>query len=132
MFAEYRKAITPALVAAVGVLGTYLANGELDRTSLAVAVVGALSTSAAFFTSNVPGYGFAKAVVGALSGSIVAVGTLIEQGEWSKETTAAAVTAVVLAVVTYGVPNGGATNSLGSFPVGEGDPVVPPGMADGQ
>jgi hypothetical protein len=116
MLAEYRKALAPALIAAVGVLGTYLANGELDRISLAVAVVGALQTSVSFFTANVSGYPFAKAILGSLAGAIVALGTLIETGEWSDETTAAAVTAVVLAVVTYGVPNGGATNDLGSFP----------------
>jgi hypothetical protein len=116
MLAEYKKAITPALVAAVGVLGTYIANGELDRTSLAVAVVGALQTSVSFFTANVPGYEFAKAILGALAGTIVALGTLIEDGTWTSDTTAAAVTAVVLAVVTYGVPNGGRTNDLGSLP----------------
>jgi hypothetical protein len=118
MLEEYRKTITPALIAAVGVLGTYIANGELDRVSLAVAVVGALQVTASFFVTNVPGYEFAKALVGALAGTIVAVGTLIEQGEWSRETTAAAVTAVVLAVVTYGVSNGGSTNELGSFDSG--------------
>jgi len=131
VFAAYRKSITPALVALVGVLGTYIANGELDRVSLAIGVVGALQTTASFFTTNVPGYEFAKAIVGALAGGIIALQDLIADGNWEQSTTAALVSAVVLAIVTYGVPNGGATNELGSFPagpVGAGDPVVPPGM----
>lgn len=119
MFAEYRKTITPALVAAVGVAGVYIAQGELDRVALAVAVVGALQVTASFFVTNVPGWGMVKAVVGALAGTIVAVGSLIEDGSWTRETTATAVTAVVLALVTYGIPNGGATNDLGSFPIQE-------------
>lgn len=119
MLSEYRKVITPALITAVGVAGTYIVNGELDRVSLAVAVVGALQVTASFFVTNVPGWGFVKAIVGALAGTIVAVGTLIEDGSWTREVTAAAVTAVALAIVTYGVPNAGATNELGSFPVHE-------------
>lgn len=114
--AAYRKSITPALVALVGVLGTYIANGELDRVSLAIAIVGALQTSISWLTANVAGYGLAKAVLGALAGTIVAFGTWIQDGTWSRETTATAVTAAVLAIVTWRVPNGGATNHLGSFP----------------
>ena len=59
----YLKAIGGALATLVAVGAHYAATGELGRSELAIGATGLIGSSLVFFTTNVPGWPFLKALV---------------------------------------------------------------------
>lgn len=118
MNSPYLKAIAPALLTLVAVASLYITTGELGRAELAVGATGLIGSSLVFFTTNVPGWPFLKALVPAFTGSLTALAFWIETGTFDKLELNVFLTALGTAVVAYIAQNKSsdavAINSLGS------------------
>jgi hypothetical protein len=120
MNSPYLKAIAPALLTLVAVASLYITSGELDRAELAVGATGVIGSSLVFFTTNVPGWPFLKALVPALTGGLASLALFIENGTFDKTELNILLTALGTAVVAYFAQNKSSdtviVNELGSAP----------------
>lgn len=105
-FQPYAKAVLPALATIAGVLTSWLANGQLDRVSLAVAITGAIVSLLTLAVENTPANAYAKTIAAAL-GSIVGVLVtyVVVGGELDRATLASGMTALVSILLVYSQPN---------------------------
>lgn len=105
-FQPYAKAVLPALATIVGVFTSWLANGELDRVSLAVAITGAIVSLLTLLVENTPANAYAKTIAAAL-GSIIGVfvTAAVVGGALDRATLASGVTALVSILLVYSQPN---------------------------
>jgi site-specific recombinase len=105
--APFAKFVVPAVLAVLAAIVQGAATGHFDRLQLEIAVVGLCSASLSFAVTNGP-VGirrFAKAIAPAL---LTVAGVLVHwavTGQWSDTETAAAITGLAAALITFFVPN---------------------------
>lgn len=125
MLNELRKSLYPAAAVLIAVGVSWVTTGDLNRYELAAGTVALINAIVAWAVTNYPALKNLKAWAALGANAIVILQLWISSGEFNKPEVVALGAAILLALLTGVIPNGGRTNEVGSLPAGGTTTVRP-------